>query len=99
MKLPLIVRESNFFSCGLYTLAFARQPQTCKCLKLGFLSVHNSKGLLGPASVGTSLTKTTVFNACMMYPQKFVYRKITHDTSNHIQQCSITPFCHNLLWN
>ena len=49
----------QFFSCGLYIRASAGQPQTCRCLKLGFLPVYNSKGVLGTALLGILFSKYT----------------------------------------
>src|ERR1044072_8474055 len=96
MKQPLTVRESNFFSCGLYTLASAGQPQTCRCLKLGFLLVHNSKGVLGTALLGTWFNKyIAVFNA-------YIHKNLGNEqlliilltiSINVLLRLSATPFC------
>lgn len=64
MKKPQTVLESSFFSCGLYGFTSSGHPQTHKCLKLGFLPVHSSKGVLGTALLGTRFkTYVAVFNA------------------------------------
>ena len=64
MKKPLVVLESNFFSCGLYIFTSDGQPQTCKCFKLGFLPVHSSKGVFGTALLGTMFNKyVAIFKA------------------------------------
>ena len=64
MKKPLVVLEFNFFSYGLYIFTSDRQPQTCKCLKLGFLPVHSSKGVVRTALLGTHFNKyKAVFKA------------------------------------
>jgi len=73
MKNPLIVLSSSFFSYGLYILTSAWQPQTCRCLKLGFLLVHNSKGVFWTALLGT------MFNKYMTFFKAYIH----NDTGKH----------------
>src|ERR1044072_6821638 len=96
MKQPLTIREANFLSCRLYTFSSARQPQTCRCLKLGFLLVHNSKGVLGTTLLGTRFNKyIAVFNA-------YIHKNLDKEllliilltiSISVLLHLSATPFC------
>ena len=45
--------NQKLFMWTLYNITYARQHQIQICLKIGFLSVHSSKGVLGTVLLGT----------------------------------------------